>query len=61
MPKKLEEIVFRRGFQDLYVCMKCNAKIRSTKQKVEAGKTKCRKCASKELRLKAKERRGLTA
>jgi len=41
--------------------MKCSAKIRAPPEKVKKRKIKCRKCGSKELRLKAKERRGLKA
>jgi ribosomal protein L40E len=39
--------------------MKCNAKLRSTFSKIKEGKAKCRKCGSKDLRLKAKEPRGV--
>jgi ribosomal protein L40E len=58
MPKKLPEIVMKRIFMNVYVCMKCNAKLRTELKRVKAGKVKCRKCGSKALRLKAKERRG---
>lgn len=60
MPKKMNEIVFRRKYFNVYVCMRCNATLRTTLAKQKAGKSKCRKCGSKDLRLKAKERRGLT-
>jgi ribosomal protein L40E len=60
MPKKLPGAVMRRLFKNMYVCMKCNAKIRAIPGKVKARKIKCRKCGSKALRLKAKERRGQT-
>lgn len=59
MAKKLPEAVSRRLFLNMFVCMKCNAKIRAQPEKVKKGKIKCRKCGSKDLRLKAKERRGL--
>lgn len=61
MPKKLSDIVAKRLFQNMYVCMNCGAKIRAQPEKVKKQKIKCRKCGSKELRLKAKERRGAKA
>ena len=47
-----------REFKNMFVCMKCNAKLRSDPFMVREGKVKCRKCGSKDLRMKAKERRG---
>jgi len=61
VPKKLNEMVFKRNFENMYVCMACNAKLRSTIAKVKARKSKCRKCGCKDLRLKAKERRSQKA
>jgi len=61
MAKKLPEPLANRMFLNMFVCMKCNAKSRSNPVKVKKGKIKCRKCGSKELRLKAKERRGQKA
>ena len=58
MAKKLPEAMANRMFKNMFVCMKCNAKIRAIPDKVKAKKIKCRKCGSKQLRLKAKERRG---
>ncbi len=58
MPRKLQEAVLKRMFQNVYICIKCNAKLRSTYAKVKECKVKCRKCGSKDLRLKAKEPRG---
>jgi len=60
MAKKLQEAVVNRLFKNVHICMKCNAKMRTTPQKVKLGKVKCRKCGSKQLRLKAKEKRGQT-
>ncbi|MFH0949017.1 MAG: 50S ribosomal protein L40e [Candidatus Aenigmatarchaeota archaeon] len=60
MPKKIPDFVAKRLFINMFVCMKCNAKMRAEPSKVKAGKIKCRKCHSKHLRLKAKERRGMT-
>ena len=61
MPKKLSDDVAKRLFINVFVCMSCKAKIRAQPEKVKKGKIKCRKCGSKELRLKAKERRGAKA
>ncbi len=61
MAKKLPEVLAKRMFLNMFVCMKCNAKIRALPDKVKKGKIKCRKCGSKQLRLKAKERRGAKA
>jgi ribosomal protein L40E len=58
MAKKLPELVTKRLFTNVYVCMNCNAKIRAPFEKVKKRKIMCRKCGSKDLRLKAKERRG---
>ena len=58
MAKKLPEAMANRMFKNMFICMKCNAKIRASPDKVKTGKIKCRKCGSKQLRLKAKERRG---
>lgn len=58
MPKKLPDFVANRLYNNVFVCMKCNAKLRTSMEKVKRGKSKCRKCNSKALRLKAKERRG---
>ncbi|MBI4018956.1 MAG: 50S ribosomal protein L40e [Candidatus Aenigmarchaeota archaeon] len=51
-------MVLKRNYLNVYVCMNCNAKLRTTQAKVALRKSKCRKCGSKDLRLKAKERRG---
>jgi ribosomal protein L40E len=46
-----------RIYSRVYICMKCNAKIRSDAQKVINKEVKCRKCGYKGLRLKSKERK----
>ena len=46
-----------RLYERVYVCMRCNAKIRADAGKVSAGKIKCRKCNYKGLRPKSKERK----
>ena len=61
MAKKLPPELLERQFKNMYVCMRCNAKNRTTLAKVNAKSAKCRKCGSKRLRLKAKERRGSKA
>ncbi|MFH1473598.1 MAG: 50S ribosomal protein L40e [Candidatus Aenigmatarchaeota archaeon] len=57
MPKTKIEAVTNRIFNRMFICMKCNAKIRAEPRKVRAGKIKCRKCYSKDLRPKSKERK----
>ncbi len=61
MPKKMPESVAKRLFHNMFICMNCNAHMRTTMDKVKKKKIKCRKCGSKNLRLKAKERRGQKA
>ncbi|MBI2970815.1 MAG: 50S ribosomal protein L40e [Candidatus Aenigmarchaeota archaeon] len=51
-------IAGKRLFENVFVCMSCHAKMRTTMDKVKRRKIKCRKCGSKDLRPKAKERRG---
>lgn len=51
MVRAKDPAVESRLFTNVYVCMKCNAKIRTGKLE----KTKCRKCGSRALRLKNKE------
>lgn len=58
MAKKVTGPAGKRLFDNMFVCMNCHAKLRSRMDKVKKGKVKCRKCGSKDLRLKAKERRG---
>jgi ribosomal protein L40E len=57
MPKTKIEAVTKRLYDRVYVCMKCNAKIRADDKKVKERKIKCRKCFSKDLRQKSKERK----
>jgi len=61
MTKKIVEAAANRLFLNMFVCMHCNAKMRTQPDRVKKGLIKCRKCGSKNLRLKAKERRGLKA
>ena len=57
MPKTKIDAVMKRIYERVYVCMRCNAKIRADPKKVKEGKIKCRKCFSKDLRSKSKERK----
>ena len=51
---KFEEAAARK-FQNIFVCKKCKSVIRATNLKVLAGKVKCRKCGSGDLRVKRKK------
>ena len=42
--------VMDRMYKNVYICMKCNAKIRTNKP----HKAKCRRCGSKQLRPRKK-------
>jgi large subunit ribosomal protein L40e len=57
MPKQKIPVVTNRLYNRVYICMKCNAKLRSDVARVKAKKVKCRKCGYKGLRLKSKERK----
>ncbi|HLD85183.1 MAG TPA: 50S ribosomal protein L40e [archaeon] len=59
MGKKIPEAVAKRLFENMFICVKCNAHMRAQPDKVKKGKVKCRRCSCKKLRLKAKERRGM--
>lgn len=56
--KKITGPPFERNFKNMFICMKCHAKMRADPMKVKKGRVKCRKCRWKKLRPKAKERRG---
>lgn len=49
------EAAEKRILENLWICLKCNAKNRSQPGKKAA---KCRKCGSKKLRLKRKQKKG---
>ena len=51
MVKPRNPILDKRVFANLYICMKCSARMRTQKPE----KTKCRKCGAKALRLKNKQ------
>ncbi|HLC51450.1 MAG TPA: 50S ribosomal protein L40e [archaeon] len=46
-----------RLYEGVFVCMKCNAKMRAHPLRVAAGRVKCRKCYYHGLRPKSKERK----
>ncbi|NOQ55338.1 MAG: 50S ribosomal protein L40e [Nanohaloarchaea archaeon] len=54
MAKPRNEIAVKRLFTNVYICMRCNAKVRSGKR----DGIKCRKCNSKNMRLKNKDVKG---
>jgi predicted Zn finger-like uncharacterized protein len=39
-----------RLFKNIFVCKKCQTKIRATAQKIIEGKVRCRKCGHKTFR-----------
>ncbi len=57
MPKVKIAAAFGRIYDRVWVCMRCNAKMRGDAGKVLEGKIKCRKCGYKHLRQKSKERK----
>lgn len=57
MAKAKVEAAANRIYNRVFICMKCNAKIRADILKVRDKKVKCRKCKSKALRTKKKERK----
>ena len=44
-----------RLFKNIFVCRRCKNKVRAPNMKVLAGKVKCRKCNTSELRVKRKK------
>jgi len=58
MPKKAMGPAFERLFKNVWICLKCNGKVRASSTAVENMKVKCKKCGSYKLRPKAKEPRG---
>ncbi len=60
MSKKIAAVASKRFFHNIFICMKCNARRKAKPDMVKSRKIKCRKCGSKQLRPKAKERRGQT-
>lgn len=44
-----------RLFQNMYICMKCNARQRVDQRRIRLGKAKCRECSYTRLRQKKKK------
>jgi len=57
MVKKTFPEAMHRIYHRVFVCRKCKSKIKADYTKVREGKVKCRKCGSKNLRPKRKEKR----
>jgi ribosomal protein L40E len=57
MPKIKIPAAMNRIYERVWVCMRCNAKIRADAEAIKSGKIKCRKCKYKGLRPKSKERK----
>ena len=57
MVKKIFPEAMKRIYTRVFVCKKCKSKIRTDYARVRDKKVKCRKCGSKELRPKKKERK----
>jgi ribosomal protein L40E len=57
MVKKAFPEVVQRLYNRVFVCRKCKSKIRADYMKVKSGKVKCRKCGSRYLRPKRKEKK----
>ncbi|MBD3155678.1 MAG: 50S ribosomal protein L40e [Candidatus Aenigmarchaeota archaeon] len=57
MVKKIAPEATKRLFDRVFVCKKCKSKIRTDYSRVREKKIKCRKCGSKSLRPKKKERK----
>jgi ribosomal protein L40E len=52
MAKKIFPEAVARLYSRVFVCRVCKTKIRADPAKVRAGKVKCRKCGSRDLRPK---------
>ena len=57
MVRKTFPEAMQRIYQRVFVCRKCKSKIKADYTKVREGKVKCRKCGSKDLRPKRKEKK----
>jgi len=51
-PEAMHRLYFR-----VFVCRRCKSKIRADSRKVREGKIKCRKCGSRALRPKRREKK----
>lgn len=59
MAKKAMGPAFGRLFKNVFICLRCNGKVRADPLKVKKKLVKCHKCGSYKLRPKAKEPRGV--
>ena len=50
----IDPVVDARLFRGVYICMRCNARIRASPAKIRQGKVLCRRCGYKHLRPKKK-------
>ena len=57
MVRKTFPEAMHRIYHRVFVCRKCKSKIRADYTKVREGKVKCRKCGSRALRPKHKEKK----
>jgi ribosomal protein L40E len=57
MVRKIFPEATKRLYHRVFVCRKCKSKIRADYSNVREGKVKCRKCGSKLLRPKRKEKK----
>jgi len=57
MVRKIFPEAMKRLYERVFVCKKCKSKIRTDYSKVKSGKVKCRKCNSRALRPKRKEKK----
>lgn len=55
MCAKLNEVVYKRLFENVFVCLKCKRKMRANPQKIRLGKIYCRNCGYNRFRTKSKE------
>lgn len=58
MGVKMNEAVFKRVFENVFVCLRCKRKVRSHPQKIKQGKIYCRNCGFNKFRAKSKEGKG---
>jgi len=57
MPKVKIPAAMGRIYERVWICMRCNSKMRTDAEAVKTGKVKCRHCGYKGLRPKSKERK----
>jgi ribosomal protein L40E len=57
MSAKLNEVVYKRLFENVFVCLKCKRKMKANPQKIRLGKVHCRNCGYNRFRPKSKEGR----